>query len=166
MKRISRIEVLMAVAQLQALRSTCTRGKVGAVIAKDYRIISTGYNGAPAGLPHCTEVGCEVGPDGGCERCSHAEAGAIAFAARTGISLEGASLYCTHLPCYDCVKLIINSGIDSVYYLKPYRDQRGLQLLTQAGILVIDLGGLDFNEQLEKFMEEYTKRKLPELQSV
>lgn len=148
--------MLLAIAQLQALRSTCTRSKVGAVIAKDNRIISTGYNGAPSGLPHCTEVGCEIGPDGGCDRCSHAEAGAIAFAARMGIPLEGSSLYCTHLPCYDCAKLIINAGIKEVHCLELYRDLRGRDLLTQAGIIV-RREEPEFNEKLARFVEKYTK---------
>lgn len=134
MKRISRDDLNMEIARVIALRGTCERGRVGAVIAKDGRIISTGYAGAPAGLPHCTEAGCLIGADGGCIRTSHAEAGAIAFAARKGIATEGATLYVTLAPCQSCAKLIINAGIERVVYGLPYRDSAGVDLLVKAGI--------------------------------
>lgn len=138
-----------------AERSTCRRAKVGALLAKDGRPISMGYNGAPPKMPECiTEgVGCEytqatVAPHGpedpervtgwleGCDRTVHAEANAIAFAARHGIATQGTTMYCTHAPCYSCAKLMLSAGITDFRYKKEYRDERGLTLLTQAGVLV------------------------------
>lgn len=123
-------QVLLEAAETFAQRSTCSRLNVGAVIAKDSRIISTGYNGVPAGLPHCEHDGTEES----CGKAVHAEANAIAFAARNGISTEGATLYVTHSPCLDCAKLIINAGISTVYYRTPYRTQDGIELLSKVGI--------------------------------
>jgi len=117
-------------------RATCERARIGAVIAKENRIVSTGYNGSPSGLPHCTEVGCEPDSDGGCIRTVHAEANAIAFAARNGIPLEGGVLYCTYSPCLNCARLIINSGIKEVVYEKVYRVEAGIKELTNAEIVV------------------------------
>ena len=135
--RISRDDMLMQIAQVVAKRGTCNRLQVGAVIALDGRIISTGYAGAPAGLPHCSTETCNV--DNPCTRTVHAEAGAIAYAARSGIKVQGATLYCTHCPCLTCSQLIINSGIIKVIYLNPYRKTEGLQLLKEAGINVYQL---------------------------
>ena len=134
MDRITRTEMLMRTAAVISARGTCTRAFVGAVLAKEGRIISTGYVGAPAGLPHCTDVGDEEGPDGGCTRTVHAEANAIAFAARAGTSTDGSELYCTHSPCLGCAKLIINAGITAVYFENYYRDLAGLTLLDDARI--------------------------------
>lgn len=138
-ERVSRDEMIMLIAGVVALRSTCKRGKVGCVITRDNRIISTGYVGAPAGLPHCIEGECEIGPDGGCIATSHAEAGAIAFAARKGIATEGSTLYTTLSPCLSCAKDIINAGIKRVVYLREYRDLSGLTLLMRAGVSVLRL---------------------------
>ena len=127
--------LLMQIAELVAQRSTCNRAQVGAVIARDYRIISTGYGGAPSGLPHCTDVGCDIDPKtGGCIRTVHAEANAIAYAARYGISTAGADLYTTLSPCISCAKLIVAAGICRVYYNEKYRDASGLDLLTKSGV--------------------------------
>lgn len=139
MDRISRDEMLMRVATVISGRGTCTRAYVGAVIALDGRIISSGYVGAPAGMPHCLEIGDEIGPDGGCVRTVHAEANAIAWAARSGASTEEAELYCTHEPCLRCAQLLINAGISKVTYEHPYRNHDGLELLSIAGIDVIHL---------------------------
>jgi len=133
--RINRDYLCLQIAKLIALRGTCKRAQVGTVIAINGRIISTGYNGAPSGLPHCIDWGCIIGVDGGCIRTSHAEAGAIAFAARRGLSLEGATLYCTLSPCLNCAKLIINSGIKEVIYCEKYKNHEGLDLLDGAGIV-------------------------------
>lgn len=134
MERIGRNDLLMSIANLMSARSTCNRLHVGALIAKDGRIISSGYAGAPSGLPHCDPAVCNA--DNPCDRTVHAEAGAIAFAARKGLAVEGATLYCTHCPCLSCAKLIINAGIVEVYYQTPYRLTEGLDLLEQAGIIV------------------------------
>ncbi len=134
--RVSRDEVLMRVATVISARGTCERLQVGAVISKDGRPISTGYVGAPSGLPHCIASQCQVGPDGGCIRTVHAEANAIAFAARHGTSTEGSELHSTHSPCLSCAKLIINAGIKRVVFENEYRDPSGLDLLIQAGVWV------------------------------
>lgn len=134
MTRISRDEMLMGVAQVMALRATCNRLHVGAVISRQGRVISTGYNGAPSGLPHCSTETCNV--EHPCTTTSHAESGAIAHAARHGIALDGATLHVTACPCLGCAKLIINSGIKRVVYLTPYRKVDGLELLGLAGIEV------------------------------
>lgn len=123
-------------AAVTSARGTCERASVGAVIAQDGRIVSTGYVGSPSGLPHCTDVGCLPGPSGGCDRTVHAEANAIAFAARYGIATDGATLYCTHSPCRSCAKSIINAGIVRVVYEHEYRLGEGKDLLRLAGIEV------------------------------
>lgn len=152
----------MSIAQILAMRGTCRRAKVGAVIVKDNRIISTGYVGSPAGMPHCTDVGCEFGPDGGCIRTAHAEANAVAFAAKNGISVDGATLYCTLSSCYTCAKLIINAGIKHVVYLHDYRDTKGVNLLQAAGVEVryLHVEEMPLAFELEALMEGYTKPDL------
>jgi dCMP deaminase len=148
-------QVLMQTAVAFAERSTCERAHVRAVIAVEGRIISTGYNGAPAGMPHCNHVRthgvsgydhsdlepCPLGdPDcDGVERTTcptavHAEANAIAFAARHGVQLQGATVYTTHSPCVPCAQLIINAGIKEVNYLHDYRITDGRVLLSAVGI--------------------------------
>ena len=127
----------MNMAQTVSKRMTCERARVGALIVKDNRVVSMGYGGAPAGLPHCTQVGCELGPDGGCITTVHAEASAICFAAKEGIAVKGSTMYVTLAPCRNCAKLIINSGIEKVIYLQSYRDPSGLVLLTRAGVVCL-----------------------------
>ncbi|MCS7121869.1 MAG: dCMP deaminase family protein [Archaeoglobaceae archaeon] len=134
-------EYFMEIAKVVATRSTCLRQKVGAVVVKDKRILATGYNGAPSGLPHCDEVGCmrdELRVPSGerQELCRgvHAEQNAIIQAAKFGISVEGATLYSTHCPCITCAKIIINSGIKRVVYGRDYADKKGIELLKEAGI--------------------------------
>lgn len=133
--RITRDQMLMEMAISASKRSTCARKHVGAILAVEGRPISVGYAGAPSGLPHCLDHGCLPGPDGGCIRTQHAEANAIAFAARKGIATEGATLYTTVSPCLACAKLIINAGIIEVMYLDLYRNREGLDLFSQKGIL-------------------------------
>lgn len=133
MIRPSREEQLMLQAMIASLRSTCGRRKVGAVIASGGRPLSAGYAGPPSGFPHC-DAACLASSSGGCSRTIHAEQNAIAYAARKGVSVEGAELYCTLSPCKECAKLIINSGIVSVYYWEEYRDPSGVQLLKESGI--------------------------------
>lgn len=119
----------MKIAQVVAERSTCLRAKVGAVAVKDKRIVATGYNGAPAGMPHCTQSGCQVyttyDPDGvkeeNCYRTIHAEINAIAQAARSGVSIAGADFYITHSPCIHCLKVLLNTGVKTIYYVRPYK---------------------------------------------
>lgn len=137
--RISRDQMLMEMAITASKRSTCNRKHVGAIVAIDGRPVSVGYAGAPSGLPHCLERGCLPGPDEGCIRTQHAEANAIAWSARKGISTENATLYTTVSPCLACAKLIINAGINWVWYLEPYRKTEGLDLLLKTGIFVDQL---------------------------
>jgi len=115
-------EYFLEIAKVVASRSTCIRGKVGAVIASRNRILATGYNGSPVGESHCTDVGCYT-INGHCERTIHAETNAIGYAARFGVALEGAILYVYMIgenesqytePCHDCMKVIKAAGIGSI----------------------------------------------------
>jgi dCMP deaminase len=122
-------QYFMTITRQVAERSTCTRAKVGAVIVRDKNILATGYNGAPAGLPHCTDLGCLVytsrTPAGeveeNCFRTIHAEINAIAQAAKNGAAISGASIYITHTPCIHCLKVLVNTGIKHVYYEHEYK---------------------------------------------
>jgi dCMP deaminase len=120
----------MDIARLVASRSTCMRRSVGAVIVKDKRILSTGYNGAPSGL---------VASGQRHELCRgiHAEQNAIIQAAYHGFSIKNARLYCTNLPCAICTKMIINAGICRIYYQEGYADELSLTMLGEAGVEVI-----------------------------
>lgn len=134
----------MEMADLVAGWSSCLRRRVGAVIVRDKRILTTGYNGAPAGIPSCVERGqclreLQHIPSGTRhELCYaiHAEQNAIIQAARMGARIEGATLYCTHQPCVICTKMIINAGIARIVYRLPYPDAFSRQILTESGILV------------------------------
>jgi len=128
----------MEMAKIVAKRMTCERAQVGALVVKNNRVVSMGYGGVPSGLPHCTDVGCKTGPDGGCIATAHAEANAISFAAKEGIAVKGSEMYVTLSPCLNCAKLIINSGIVKVYYLEKYRDSSGIELLHEAGVIIMD----------------------------
>lgn len=122
-------QYFMMITRQVADRSTCNRAKVGALIARDKNILATGYNGAPAGLPHCTEVGCLIyesrTPSGeieeNCFRTIHAEINAIAQAAKNGAMIRDADIYITHTPCIQCFKVLINTGIKRIVYEKPYK---------------------------------------------
>jgi len=107
-----------------AKRSTCDRRNVGAVIVKDKNILSTGYNGSPKGLPHCDEAGHEMS-DGHCVRTIHAEANALIQAAKHGVAMDEAVMYLTDSPCYDCFKMLVNSGIKEVVYGEYYDSRYG-----------------------------------------
>jgi len=131
----------MEIAELVASRSTCLRRNVGAVIVKDRRILTTGYNGAPRGLKHCEVTGClreQMGIPSGekQELCRglHAEQNAIIQAAMYGISIQNSYLYCTDQPCITCAKMIINAGITRIYYKNSYPDKLAEKLLSDAGI--------------------------------
>jgi len=127
--RPSAEQLLMETAVVWSKRGTCNRKAVGAVISRDTRIVATGYVGSPPGEPHCLDAGCLIGPSGGCERTQHAEANAIAFAARNGIRIGGCEMYTTLSPCLPCAKLILAAGIDKLFYLVQYRDNAGLDYL-------------------------------------
>ncbi len=133
----------MEIAALVATRSTCRRRSVGAILVRDKRILATGYNGAPSGLAHCLDIGClredlNVASGQRHELCRgiHAEQNAIIQAACHGFSIRGATLYCTHLPCAICTKMLINAGIEHIYYLNGYADDLSLTMLEEAGIQI------------------------------
>lgn len=129
--RPSEVELLLRMAALVALRSTCSRLHVGAVLARDARVLSTGRNGAPAGMPHCRHD-----DDRPCVVSVHAEANALAFAARHGVATAGAHLYLTHAPCRACAGLLVNAGVAAVTYAQPFRSRDGVDLLAAAGVHV------------------------------
>ena len=146
MKRPTWDEYFMKITMLVAERSTCMRRMVGAIIVKDKRIVSTGYNGAPKGLKHCLEIGClreEMGIPSGerHELCrgAHAEQNAIIQAAGSGTSMNGATMYCTDSPCSTCTKMIINSGIKRIVLGKKYPDELGENLISESGIETVYL---------------------------
>jgi len=132
-------------ATLASERATCLRRKVGAVLVKDNMVIATGYNGPPRGVPHCSEVG-------GCTRATmnipsgerhelcrglHAEQNAIIQAARSGLNINGADLYCSYKPCSICTKMIINAGISKVFYYEDYNDPMAESLIKQSNVQFI-----------------------------
>ena len=138
-------EYFMKIAMLVSERSTCLRHHVGAIIVKDRRVITTGYNGAAAGVRDCLELGClrnELGIKSGerheiC-RAIHAEQNAIIQAAKHGENIEGSTIYCTHSPCIICAKMIINSGIKRIVTYGDYPDIGGVKdLLNEAKVELI-----------------------------
>ncbi len=139
-------EYFMGITDLVASRATCTRRKVGAVLVKEKRILCSGYNGAPAAVPHCRETGClreqlNVPSGEKHELCRgvHAEQNAIIQAAFHGISVNGSVLYCTNQPCSICAKMIINAGIKKVYYRDGYDDPLSLEMFDQANVDIVQL---------------------------
>ncbi len=140
-KRLSWHEYHMRITHLVAQRSTCLRRAVGAIAVKHKRILATGYNGAPAGMDHCLDVGClreELNIPSGQrhEMCRglHAEQNVILQAAIHGVSIFGSTIYCTTQPCLICTKMLINCGIQFIYYSQSYTDQLAQDMLTEAGI--------------------------------
>ena len=148
-------EYFMEVCRAIAKRATCDRGRSGCVIARDNQLLVTGYVGAPRGLPHCDDVGHQFKKvqheDGSvsqhCVRTVHAEQNAICQAAKSGISIDGATLYCKMTPCRTCAMLIINCGIKRVIAEKRYHDSAdSIQMFKQAGVEL---------EHLSDNVEEY-----------
>jgi dCMP deaminase len=144
MERPTWEEYFMEITRLVSSRSTCRRRRVGAVLVKDKRILASGYNGAPSGLPHCLDVGClrELNRIPSGERhelCRglHAEQNVIIQAARHGIPIQGATLYCTTMPFKICAKMIINAGISTVYFEEGYDDELSQELLGDGGVELI-----------------------------
>ncbi|MDY6795690.1 MAG: cytidine/deoxycytidylate deaminase family protein [Actinomycetota bacterium] len=134
----------MSIAHQVAERSTCLRRQVGCIIVLEKRIVSTGYNGAPSGLPHCEEVGCvrEIHGVASGERhelCRglHAEQNAIIQAAMHGTAVRGGTVYCTHKPCNLCTKMLINAGIKRVYFSEGYTDAMADDMAREAGMEMI-----------------------------
>jgi dCMP deaminase len=130
-------------AYLAASRSTCIRRKVGAVLVRDRQILATGYNGAPRSTQHCFDVGCyrqqhQIPSGQQEERCRgvHAEQNAVAQAAKHGVAVNGATLYCTNAPCVTCTKLLINVGIVRIVYSEPYENEMCDDMLKLANIQI------------------------------
>ncbi len=144
MPRPSWDEYFMEITHLVAKRSTCLRRQVGAVLVKDRNILATGYNGSPSGTRHCGETGClrerlKVPSGERHELCRglHAEQNAIIQAAKHGTNIDGATLYCTTMPCIICSKMIINAGIRKVIYGEGYADDLAREMITEAAIEVV-----------------------------
>lgn len=126
----------MAISRAVASRSTCSRRSVGAIIVKDKRILATGYNGAPSGLRHCDHRDGGDLVNGHCARSTHAEQNAMVQAAKYGIAIDGATLYCSNHPCLTCAKLLVNAGIARIVYDESYPDELAVQMFREAHTLV------------------------------
>ena len=136
-------DYFMEMAHVVAKRSTCLRRKVGALLVKDRHILSTGYNGAPKGLKHCSETGClreqlGIPPGERHEICRglHAEQNAIIQAAVFGVSIKDSILYCTNAPCSVCAKMLINAGVKEIIFEDEYPDELAMQMLKEAKIKI------------------------------
>jgi len=135
-------QYFLTITRQVAERSTCQRAKVGAVIVRDKNILATGYNGAPAGMPHCLDVGCLIytskTPAGeteeNCFRTIHAEINAIAQAAKNGANIRDADIYITHTPCIHCLKVLVNTGIRRVFYEHEYKLHTLAELLSHTEV--------------------------------
>ena len=145
-KRPDWTDYFMDITRLVARRSTCIRRQVGAIVVKDKRILATGYNGVPTGLPHCEDVGCireqnKIPSGQRHELCRglHAEQNTIIQAAFHGISINGATLFCTTLPCSICLKMLINAGIREIFYEQGYPDDLAQSLLEQSDLTLTKL---------------------------
>lgn len=145
-KRPSWDEYFLKMLEIVSLRGTCDRGYNASIIVKDKRILATGYVGSPMGTPHCDEVGHEMHTvtqeDGTisrhCIRTAHCELNAIANAARVGIAIDGATIYCKFFPCYTCAKTVINSGIKRVVTLKDYHAaKQAKDVFKKAGVKIM-----------------------------
>jgi dCMP deaminase len=153
MNRPSIEDTLLEIAFTVSKRSTCSRRNNGAVIADSKGVVlSTGYNGSLSGMLHCDhecdclaqlgtgkihESDCPAHPNNGCQTAVHAEANAVYFAARNGVSVNGATMYCTTEPCVKCAEAIVQSGISNVIYSQDYRSHEGINLLMQANVYVL-----------------------------
>lgn len=159
-------EYFMSIAELVGSRGTCSRGRSGCVVVRDKRILVTGYVGSPAGLPHCDDVGHEMHKitrddnsetSEHCVRTAHAEQNAIAQAAKLGVSVDGATLYCHMTPCYTCAKLLINSGIKKIIATKDYHaSKRSKEIFEQSGVKL---------SVLDETVEDYSKDRFAKKKS-
>lgn len=146
--KLSWDDYFMRIAHTVKLRSSCSRRQVGSILVMDKRVISTGYNGTPKGVKNCDEGGCERCNSTEYPRgtnldlcvCSHGEENAIVQAARHGVRTDGAVIYTTNSPCTGCCKMIINAGITKLVIDGEYPDKRGLALLKQAGVTIVQFG--------------------------
>ena len=136
--RASWDQYFMNIALVVATRSTCPRKYVGAVLVRNRTILSTGYNGSIRGMPHCSDVG-HMMEDNHCVATIHAEANAIIQAARNGVVIEGADVYVTASPCWNCFKQIANAGVRRIVYGEFYRDARIFDVAAHVGIELLHL---------------------------
>lgn len=141
------LEYFFRFAELASTRSSCLSRQVGAVIVKDKQIMATGYNGAPTNTPHCGERGClrkemDVPSGERHELCwgVHAEQNAIIQAAKHGVKIEGSDLFCTVSPCAICMKMIVNAGIENIFFAGTYPDKLSMEIATNAGYKMGDIG--------------------------
>ena len=138
-------QIFMKLATDLAQRSHCVKAQVGAVLSKDTRIISIGYNGPPAGTHNCDEewpeTGCPRDSKNSCSLALHAEENAILYAVKNGASLEGSTLYITLSPCLPCARIIYSSGIKKVFYLNSYAEYKGLS--SDEGVDFLNKFGVD-----------------------
>lgn len=139
MKRPGFHELMMETASIWSKRGTCSRLRVGAVLADRNRILVQGYNGTVSGMPHCPDPH----PEGPCEAAVHAEENVLYFAADRGIITRGTTLYVTHAPCFRCSRGLVNSGVETVIYRESYRSLDGVKLLRDAGVRVTNLAWSD-----------------------
>lgn len=140
-------EYFMDITCLVAKRSTCCRRQVGAIVVRDKRILATGYNGAPSGVPHCLDIGClredmRIPSGERHELCRglHAEQNVIIQAAYHGVCIKNATLFCTNLPCSICSKMLINAGIHDIRYLEGYADAMSEDMMKAAGVILTQIG--------------------------
>jgi dCMP deaminase len=139
----------MKIAYAVSERSTCDRAFVGAVLVLEKRILTTGFNGSPAGQSHCDEIG-HLLVDGHCVRTIHAETNAIIQAALHGISTRGCTCYVTHFPCINCTKVLINAGMTRLVYNVAYRiDGNALDFLKAASV---EIANLDYDAESNSFL--------------
>jgi dCMP deaminase len=151
MNNLSFHDIYMDLAQNLSRKSHCVKAKVGAVISKDTRIVSLGYNGPPAGTHNCDQEwpidGCARDRKGGCSLALHAEANAILYASKNQITMEGATLYVTLSPCIACAKIIYTTGIKKVIYLDSYAAFKGIDVEE----------GIDFLMKFGVSVEQYQR---------
>lgn len=141
-------DIYMNLAQSLALRSHCVKAQVGAVLTKDSRVVSLGYNGPPAGTHNCDEQwpteGCPRDSKGSCSLALHAEQNAILYAAKNNVEISGSTLYVTLSPCISCARVIFTTGIKRVIYLKSYADYKGLK--SDEGVDFLVKFGIDVSK--------------------
>lgn len=147
----------MEIACLVARRSTCLRRQVGAVMVKGKNILATGYNGTPSGITHCEQAGClrqqlNVPSGERHELCRglHAEQNAIIQAAKHGINIADATLYCTNSPCIICSKMLINAGVQRIIYKEGYPDLLSMEMLAESGVEVLEFSQVAGRSQGER----------------
>jgi dCMP deaminase len=145
----------MELAQSLSKRSHCVRAHVGAVLTKDTRIVSIGYNGPPAGTHNCDEewpgVGCPKDSKGSCSLALHAEQNAILYASRNNVSIVGCTLYITLSPCIACARIIFTTGIKKVYYLNSYAEYKGLP--SDEGVDFLRKFGVEVEKYASKLVQ-------------